>query len=490
MSDEKKQPYVGPADRVSAATLTAAHSIYSQYEPPQLSVLDYLVQAFKQLQQSGINLERVAVVGMQHLLETTASMLKSIVAIGVNPRHILIAGKCYSTNTVIEHYLRERLGLVIAKMKSPRQPGGYTDAVEEVQADLWQRFAYIADNIDIVIVLDDGFRTFEHMPATMRLKKRVAIVEQTRGGLYSSALEYSLAPVIEVASSAAKKVLESPFIAAAVVRQVEKVIIKFDLAKDKDKAFGVIGNGAIGRAVVNRLLQSGFTVVVYDKDETVYQSIQNENFIRVDSIEAVFFNATCILGCSGLDVTEGINFAQFEKDLYFMSCTSEDKECKSLLKQVASTTRVDLDTLRDIRYHHRDQYVITIVGGGFPINFDRAIGNVPAADIALTQGLMFSAFLQALFAARKPIADGHTVNKAQRQSLDPYLQRCVVETWIKSQPPDRYSDELKQHFNDIIWITSQSGGKHFPNETLKRIAELNSPVAGNGPGGPKMQSKL
>jgi S-adenosylhomocysteine hydrolase len=435
------------------------------YPVPILSTLNVMVNAFLRTKKHMDieSLDKIVVVGVQHILETTVSLIDALIHLGIKPENIFIAGKVYSTSLIIENELRKRK-IHVFSMKPPDEPGQYLECCRSSVKELWAN-CIKQENADTYLILDDGGRASEYMPEFIRFEKQVAIIEQTRGGLYSNVIGKLPCPLIEVASSAVKKQIEPPLIAKAVLIKVIKLLNRLKL--DKKMIYGIAGNGAIGYAIAKHLLTIGCKVAVYDEDSSVFQGIINKNFFRMESLEALIINSQCLFGCTGKDITQGINVLEITKtDKLFISCTSEDKEFLSLLKSIAKQNIISIDTLSNITCLTPSKSKITIASGGFPINFDRKPGNVPAHDIEVTQGLLLGGCIQAILTASKPIGDGTTINHASRQSLDPYIQRYVVNHWINNQPSDRYKKELISCFQDIEWIKRNSGGKYCENSIL------------------------
>lgn len=444
---------------------TLPYSTPSFYPVPQLEVLDAMVQLAQK--EAMPNLDKTAFIGVQHALETTATLFQSLIQLGVKPYNMFFSGKCYSTSPAVAKTI-ENMGINFLHGAEPDRAGGYQTACKEDVKTLWRQFKDVSDKreIDRVIVLDDGGRCIEEMPRTLSFYYPCASIEQTRGGLYSSSLDTLAIPLIEVASSAVKKHIESPLIAEAILNRVKKLLPSLNL--NKQTICGVVGNGAIGNAITKYLLSLGQHVLVYDENYHMFKNVANKNLVIMPNIEMLMANCTHVFGCTGRDITKNVDvFNIVESDITLISCTSEDKEFLSLLEKVAEEgKRFYFEPLADITCLSNRRKKILILKSGFPINFDRHPWNVPAKDIEVTQGLLLGACIQAILMASKPIADGITINQQKRQMLDPYVQQRVLTEWLKHQRPQRYPQELLDNFNSIEWIIENSGGEYYPNSTL------------------------
>ena len=418
------------------------------------------------------DLSKTAVIGVQHMLETTLNLFTGMQQLGVKPQNMYFTGKCYSSSPEVETAIvKQKIHLM--PTTTPKIIGQYHKHCQDIMEKMWN--FCLEDikrkKIERLIILDEGGRCLEAMPENVSFEYEVAGIEQTRAGLYSNIMDNHLFPVVDVASSAAKKRLEPALIAEAVLSRVVKTLKNLNLKQDA--VCGVVGNGAIGSGVVKYLLSKGYKVVTYDENEDAFQKIYSRNLFRVGKIEDVIVNAQYIFGCTGKDITQGINFLDIaKKDKVFISCSSEDKEFLSLLRRIAHNGAL-IDPMSDVSCVSNSGSKILILKGGFPINFDRTPSSVPANDIELTRGLLLGAFLQAVDVAKKPIGDGITINQFSHQQLNPYVQKFIVNNWINRQPTDRYPNELIGCFDDIEWIKKNSGGEYYPNEYLEEIFSKN-----------------
>jgi len=445
---------------------------------PQLDILDLLCAQFNELQLSNLDLSQTAIIGVQHLLETTATLIQKFIELGISPENIFMCGKCYSTSPEVKVSIQQ-LGVNIFNDSAPEVPGYYKSVAMNDIRLMWKALAKEAPlrGIKKIIILDDGGRCFELMPPILRFQYEIAGVEQTRGGLYIEELRHLLFPIVEVASSAVKKLIEPPFIAEATINKVAQIMPH--VAADTSKVCGVIGCGAIGTAIAYYLSQKGFIVAVYDEDPNRLQSLEIPNVYKVDCVKTLIANAEIVFGCTGKDISLGMDLLLFiNKNTILVSCTSEDKEFLGLLKAVnqLSDERKQINSvLDDIKCLSDNDSEITIVAGGYPINFwGHEPWNVPARHIAATQALLFSGVLQAILYASKPSVHNTHINKPQRHMLSPKIQSYIVNQWQtmleEGEIAKYYPDDFLEHFSSPEWIANRSGGMNIEREAFNLIS--------------------
>lgn len=474
----KKHSIRGSLDETGDANLVMPKATFfkpAEYKIPRLPIVDGMVSLVKQCKMLP-DLGNTYFIGVQHILETTVTLFDALIEIGVKPENMYFSGKCYSTAPEIEEQVLKR-GIKLMPSNKPEEPGEYEKYCRKNISRMWERFIGEINNkhVDRIIILDEGGRCLEGMPEFIGFKYCLAAIEQTRAGLYSESVNLLPFPLIEVASGAVKKILEPPLIAEAILNRFKNLLTR--LNPGQNTVFGIIGNGAIGNGLCRYLLTQGYTVIVYDQDENAFQNIIDNKFYRLGSIEEIIAGSNIIFGCTGKDVTEKIDILSLvKKDKIFISCTSEDKEFRTLLRAMASQKVVSVDTLSDMVCLSANRSKIIILQGGFPFNFDRKPWNVPARDIEVTQGLLFGSCIQAISSATKPIEDGTTINRGSRQSLNPLIQHYVALRWLSKQKEGRYPHKIIEAFSDLQWIQKSSGGEYHENSfiTMCFNPEINS----------------
>ncbi|MCE3238746.1 MAG: D-2-hydroxyacid dehydrogenase [Gammaproteobacteria bacterium] len=438
------------------------------YPVPSLQVINDMIAVIPE----GIRkqFQKTVLVGCQHNLETTVTIYQAMKKLGI--KKIYSVGKCYSDSEIIKKAMEEE-GVCLMPSNKPAKPGKFQEVCRQDIRAMWDRCSKeLEDDVETIVVLDDGGRCLEEMPPYIRLNYRVAGIEQTRGGLYSPVLDQLPFPVIEVASSALKREIEPIFIVKAIIKELEEKIdyLSNTFHFDQRTVIGIIGNGAIGSAVAKYFLSLGYTVAVYDENGDAFTDISPKSKLyRMPSREAVISNSQCIFGCTGKDALHGIPLLEIvNKNTVFISCTSEDREFLSTLEVISKQSIIKSDALGDLICLSKNGSDVVFVRGGYPFNFNGKPWNVPANEIEPTQGILLGAVIQAVTCAKKPSGDGFTINRAKRLMLDPSIQQFVIAKWRQTPAATHHSEELLDCFNQPEWIKQNSGGEYCPNDLINQ----------------------
>ncbi len=170
-----------------------------------------------------------------------------------------------------------------------------------------------------LLVIDDGayfiralHELFKKEPKTVEtLRDKLYVVEQTTRGLryleddkYKSLGEHLNIPIVSIAKSNTKEYLESPFIGVSCERalKMNKRVNK-KLKKAKDFKIGVIGYGAVGKAVFNSIKNSfklKHQIDVIEIDETKWDAIRkNGGDPKSDLSDDCGNKYYMLFGCTG-----------------------------------------------------------------------------------------------------------------------------------------------------------------------------------------------
>lgn len=409
-------------------------------------------------------LSNTAIVYVHHPLQTSINVIESMITLGASPSNIFVLGKKYSENAhVVASFIK--LGVQYQACSPQVHIGSYDLSFIRDINWLWARVVeQVASNIDQMIILDHGGHAINYIPPMLVNRYKIIGIEKTSAGFFNIDIRgLPPFPVINVANCAAKRHVESPLIAEAIVNKIISC-----LPVDKHNVTcGVVGLGAIGKAVAKKLLRMGYTVAIFDTDEQQLTIFKHEgHFTCVHNISELLSISDYIFGCSGRDITashlESFQFAVKNKTL--ISCSSEDKEFLSLLRLIQRQRDGVFDPLNDIQYTNQLGVSIRILRGGFPVNFDASGESVPAVDIQLTRALVLSAVMQAIgYFDRSEI-----ISHSGIYALEPEEQRFIVQEWIKQKGLLNPSfSKIVEKFTCNQWILNHSALTSADNVSIQ-----------------------
>lgn len=424
-------------------------------ENATLPLLKALLIHFQKGHNSHVQFARTLVVGNQHLLPSTRSLIQSILLLGVPAGNVILTGKLYSCRNAVVSWLREQGATVFAPSSSPISPGYLVERHEETLAKFWEHVLYTAKarNPSRIVLLDDGGHGVLSSPIEIARTHTIVAIEQTASGLRVKGPFVKLRR-INVAASATKLKLESPIIGESIASAVVQRL------SGREQPLGIVGIGNVGSAVASALSKMGFDVLVFDKKG----SIPSWRVREVGSLEELCSRCSVIIGCTGDDVFAGAGWlGTLRKQITLISGSSQDLEFRSVLRmagrspvKAGSDLRVSIGTT-----------VFNVLFSGFPINFAGTGERESPQDIQLTRALLLGGVLQALFCSGSEKVDVR-YRKVPEQ-LNSALQRYIVRTWCgligaKGEP---YAA-----FESLRWIESNSGGKVTGcDELAQRLGE-------------------
>jgi len=409
------------------------------------------------------NLSGIMLVCVQHLLETTGSLIQTLLSLGLDPKNIHILGKSYSSNPEVENRLKT-LGVNVAETGRQQHWGKYSTQLTEDVGRLWTQVAggIEVQRPDALIVLDDGGFCINGMPQCLLDRVPVVGIEQTMSGLSLLGMPPRF-PVIDVASSAAKQWIEPPMIS-------ESVLARLNSHRLSDSSIGVVGFGNIGKAMTEALGLRQTSILVFDESTSPGKS---ERTIFCSSLEELYSKSATIFGCTGKDTLAGQDWwPKLTGEKLLISCSSQDLEFRSALLSLNDRNHVPASPclLTSEVTVPLSEGKLRILRGGFPVNFDGSRESVPAADIQMTRGLLLGAILQ----AASLIESGPT--SPERIMLLPEVQRLVVSEWIQIRASriKSFAPWLLKSFlqDDLGWIGANSGRAHQEFKSERRAVEV------------------
>ncbi len=399
-------------------------------------------------------LRNTAIICVTHAFPTFIPLLHSFVRLGGEPKKIFVMGKLYSEcEAVVQKIIQD--GFYYQRSSRPTMLGGFHRSfMRDINKLILKCISDISPT-DNLLILDHGGHALAFMPPELLEGRRVVGIEKTTAGLLHPETAGLPFPVIHMADCAAKKILESPLIA----EEITEKLAAFIPIQQRQLICGVVGYGAIGKAIADKLVSMGHKVMVYDRNKTKIQHLKRT--VQTSELSILIANCEYILDCTGDDIsvtTDLLNITNGNKTL--ISCSSEDKAFRSLLQLVQSKHNGKLpeNALEEITYQNEMGFPIRILRGGFPINFDNLSEASSPEDIQLTRALVLASVIQAVELFNHPML----LHTAGSYMLEPILQKFVVQEWFQSYPfaMTRYPKNIIDSFKDEQWIANNSGGQY------------------------------
>ena len=373
-----------------------------------------------------------------HLLPNTFPFFRHLSYL-TNFGKVYILEKPYSTvRSTYNDLVQAGCEIVQVKMESGMP---YEFSVRKSVDILWSKIIEEQKQNDLkkLLVVDDGGDLWHSIPWNNLKGVSVAGVEQTQRGITRiESSQIKIPPIISVASSGIKKVIESQFIGKSVVDKLDELKLI-----DTKKRIGILGMGSIGLAVAKTVNELGHKVSYYDPSPGTITS----NLIkRCLSLDDLLNSADLIIGTVGKDSLKGMAFDRVSGEKIMVSASSADVEFSSLLKLTVST-ETPFGT-RKIQVNRKLK--IEILNGGYPLNFDRVKNATPSEDIALTWCLMYIGAMQ----AAELIKEDKLLPRIYE--VDHLSQKRTFEKWLENINNRQKIDMSK---NDVSGIINQPNSK-------------------------------
>lgn len=320
------------------------------------------------------NLKNVAVIGAQHIMESTLCLFRNLEKNGLNPDNVFLLGKCYSTSpSVYEDF--KKSGFRVSPLSFSYDSHQSFDELYKQNIRLFLLEAVRCldlTNVEKIILLDDGGYLIQAIHSIDLPQVPVVCIEQTSAGIHHlKDLELGL-PVLNVARSQAKLVLETPFIVESVLNRFFQYFTPLQI---RNKTILILGYGVVGRVLEQQLTQL-CNILVFDPAYPNRLSFQE-----------CLSQADVVLGCSGSTSLRYEDYKSLKEGAILVSVSSSDREFESHLFRQQFPQNEDCLLSFQGKIH--------LVQSGFPINFWRERNNMSLDKIQITMALLSSAIYQA-----------------------------------------------------------------------------------------------
>jgi len=387
-----------------------------------------------------------------HCLPSFLDLVEFIIESGVLAGNIFVIPKLYSAIPASVRRL-DSLGVKLLDYQFDFEVGSFdqfarTHVAEcclTVQQHVRRQAKHQKGRNRVILVDDGGFLTDSWKNICAGENTDAVSIQQTASGMYDLTAGTPI-PYINVAQCAAKRWFEAKIIATGVLSKVKSIG-----EIDYSKKIGVAGYGAVGSALVQSLLDHGAKVNVHDITSKNIPALKK--FRYIPDQKAFLADSDIIFGCVGRDWIEPESIENLDRKKIFISCSSRDVEFAQIFRSYSykSSTK---DPFSDVMVFSR--HPMSILNGGFPINFDRETEYEKQSEIVITRALILAAVLQA-----RCVRAG-AYNSSIKLSCS--IQQQIVNEWLHQYSnEDGYLDfgVSKENFESIQWWYDESKGKRY-----------------------------
>lgn len=380
----------------------------------RMNVLQSLVANFKESQP----LSGVDILLIQHQLENHYAQAKALIEVGAEPDSIFWIDIPYSSHQSVREKLYD-LGIPKSNFMISNDfklSWSYTRYQRQRVQQWIHRYQNKLQKKKKLVFLDDGSYFPDAAVCFNKKIESLAGVEQTMRGI--SRINGNPAvraycqqfPLVDVATSQPKTEIESKYISESVTSALFETSAATAFKKSSLVCL-ILGYGNIGKAIAQALVTKvnlqPSDIFIFDTDQKKMQQALQKGHKAWDKTK---YNLKfgLVIGCSGkCSFTTG-DFIFLENEAFLISASSGSHELsrEAYIELANSSTVDDVEILNpeeleknsvhtDIRLRLVDR-MVTLVNGGFPINFNgKRINRIPAEKIQITVSMMVRAAIQA-----------------------------------------------------------------------------------------------
>jgi hypothetical protein len=391
-----------------------------------------LCELVENLRDEGFRFEpNVMLFGVQHLMDQTLGLCWALNELGLAFDRVALCGKVYSYSPEAAGDL-EALGVCIQAPTSARLGSSHSKNIVGDIRMLAERFAVRKSQVanPFILVLDDGGQALTNLLNLLPPPFQAAGVEQTASGFWQTGIGTLPFPVVDVGSSAVKRLCEPPIVIDAVMKRAQQRLSE----RPGIETIGIVGLGYIGAALTDFLKQR-YELSVFDNRPEALSPLP---FRPALDCHEVIERSDVIFGCTGFDISRDIEAQLASRPLdarlrEFMSLSSGDDEFFALRNLLIERSGNEHDCYQagqipDIAGRLGESN-FRIARNGFPINFDNSRESAP---LEVIQGTM-AALTGALCQSQRILREGRYAG-AGRYVLDLGFQQWLLRKWSRVLP--------------------------------------------------------
>ena len=350
----------------------------------------------------------------QHQMQDELAQLDAFVELGADPSAIHWIDIPYTSRASVRAAAAAEIGIPTENFSVHTfEALGQYESYQIPRLRSWinERWAEVCGGRSLIVLDDGGY--FLRALGARRPPGPVQLVEQTQRGIEltrqdaDARMAARSVPVVNVAESRPKKMLESPAIATAVLTGLECDLAEIFGSVRPAGDWLVLGWGSVGRAVADLMDESRDrrSIWVAEVDPSRRSEAQALGHPLWSGDEDRRFGA--IIGATGSDVFAAAPAFPLIDGGVLLSASSASVEFgrDRLLRRASAGLLRGPQRAQSLHDHLRFEFdgrEFVLANGGFPVNFDEGVvDRIPASEIQVTAACMVFGAAQAA-SAREP----------------------------------------------------------------------------------------
>ena len=330
-----------------------------------------------------IDWSNTLVIACQHLLESSYLYLQKIVDNGLPANQLYVLGKSYSScDDIIDDF--KKLGVYVHPDSTSYNSHQSFDL--QFRASISKFFQYIQENEDFshyhkILIIDEGGELLSYAHQNINPVTNIVGVEQTASHLeFINPIDAKF-PVVNIARSQAKLILEAPFIATALI---ENITSELEQAKADIKNVLVIGNSYLSQQLHEQLK--------FQYDSELIEVSNSLSELEVKDYINLLSNADMVIASTSDNVLSEGDYRLLKDGVILVSAGNSDSQFNAVnLRKLMQVN----DNIHQTIHAKGLNGNITLLNSGFAANFDGSWQRVPLSKIQLTISLLYCAICQA-----------------------------------------------------------------------------------------------
>jgi S-adenosylhomocysteine hydrolase len=345
---------------------------------------------------------------VQHILRSNCDCAEFLIGRGLDKSKLRIFGKAYSTSELALAYYLEH-GFNAQSIGAGYDYGApFDDALISTIKNALE--AMVANGEKRILLIDEGGLALQAAATFTQADVRLAVVELTARGTHHYHLLEHRAPIVDVARSDAKKRIEAPLIAKSMALLLGTRIRATTEKSLSSMRVGLVGAGAIGGALCDELQSIGAAFIKFD-------AVEQRSTAK--TITDALVGADIVTSSTG----RGMDWSELVESLpdgtILANCGSSDIEFRPWRLRAhfdapgAFNIEVPGSPWRGNITIAANGRKLTLLGGGFPVNFDGTPDPIPAREIQLTRTILMAGAIQAATSQKPGISELDTTLQSQ-----------------------------------------------------------------------------